>query len=86
MPLANRYTRSLLTLDIRHSAPVYLYIFIYIYLNYYGLFQGLPPFFHSHKLLLTNKIQVYYSYGDKSNDNLLQYYGFVELDNPHGEP
>jgi len=27
--------------------------------------------------------QVYISYGDRSNDQLLQYYGFVEVDNPH---
>jgi hypothetical protein len=27
--------------------------------------------------------QVYISYGQRSNDQLLQYYGFVELDNPH---
>jgi len=27
--------------------------------------------------------QVFISYGDRSNDQLLQYYGFVEEDNPH---
>ncbi|GKY95113.1 hypothetical protein MPSEU_000475200 [Mayamaea pseudoterrestris] len=27
--------------------------------------------------------QVYISYGTRSNDQLLQYYGFVEVDNPH---
>jgi hypothetical protein len=43
------------------------------------------PVYFTHKiLLLPTKFQVYNSYGDKSNDNLLQYYGFVELDNPHG--
>jgi hypothetical protein len=27
--------------------------------------------------------EVYISYGDRSNDQLLEYYGFVEQDNPH---
>lgn len=27
--------------------------------------------------------QLYISYGSRSNDQLLQYYGFVEVDNPH---
>lgn len=27
--------------------------------------------------------ELFISYGDRSNDQLLQYYGFVEVDNPH---
>lgn len=29
------------------------------------------------------KMEVYISYGPRSNDQLLQYFGFVEVDNPH---
>jgi hypothetical protein len=31
----------------------------------------------------TSRQQLYISYGPRSNDQLLQYYGFVEEDNPH---
>jgi hypothetical protein len=30
-----------------------------------------------------NDNEIFISYGDRSNDQLLQYYGFVETDNPH---
>lgn len=30
-----------------------------------------------------SEVEVFISYGSRSNDQLLQYYGFVEVDNPH---
>ena len=35
------------------------------------------------KTSIKNGDQVSLSYGDRSNDDLLQYFGFVEIDNPH---
>ena len=44
-------------------------------------------FGNAYSLCLTEKVaagdELFISYGARSNDQLLQYYGFVEVDNPH---
>jgi hypothetical protein len=59
--------------DLHPSIPPYPVLFFNFIASSITLFFSLS--------LLPNK--VFISYGKQSNDRLLQYYGFIDPDNPH---